>query len=274
MVTTILGKTGLEVVRLAIGGGYGMDADSFRAGLDMGLNYIDTARGYLEGKDEEVIGEAVRGRRDRVILATKAMARDDKGAAESLEASLRALQTDYIDIWQMHWVNTPDELSKVMAPDGALDVGFKAKEEGKVRFFGVTGHNWPQMARNVATGLFDTILMWYNCAFSEPEEIAFPLTMRHNMGVVIMNNLRGGKLLTPPSDWPADRPVPQARDFYRFVLSNPAVHVSASGVQNLDQLKENVRALEDFKPMTPEEIAWMKDYGAALRKTGVLGEGD
>jgi len=274
MVKTILGKTGLEVVRLAVGGGYKMDADSYRTAFDMGINYIDTARVYLEGTDEEAIGKAIRGRRDQVVVATKNMARDAKGAAESLEASLRALDTDYIDIWQMHWVNTPEELAKIMAPGGALEVAWKAREEGKIRFLGVTGHDWAQVARDLATGLFDTVLLWYNCAMPEPEEMVFPIARQFNMGVVIMDTLRWGKLLTPPPGWPSDRPVPKPPDFYRFVLSHPDVHVATSGVFNLDQLRENLQAITDFRPMTPEERAWMRAYGEAARKARTLQEGE
>ena len=137
--TTILGRTGLEVTRLGVGGAYCKTPEGYRAALDCGVNYLDTAPAYYEGKDEETVGKAIAGRRDNLVLATKTWKRTAQGAQKELETSLRLLGTDYIDIWQIHYLNEPDELEKILGPGGAMETVVKAREKGLVRYVGVTG---------------------------------------------------------------------------------------------------------------------------------------
>ena len=99
---TVLGRTGLTVTRLGIGGAYCESADGYRKALDCGVNYVDTARGYRDGEDEKVIGAAIAGRRDALVIATKTATRDAEGARKDLETSLRSLGVDYIDVYQIH----------------------------------------------------------------------------------------------------------------------------------------------------------------------------
>ncbi|MCC7263072.1 MAG: aldo/keto reductase, partial [Candidatus Latescibacteria bacterium] len=154
---TVLGRTGLEVTRLGIGGAYCETPEGYQAALDCGVTYVDTARAYRDGQDEEVIGRALRGRRHQLVLASKTMQRDAAGARQDLETSLRLLQTDYLDIWQLHHLNTQEEREKALGPGGALEEARRAQQEGLVRFVGVTGHDWVQIQAAVATGLFDTV---------------------------------------------------------------------------------------------------------------------
>ena len=93
---TVLGRTGLEVTRLGIGGAYCESADGYRAALDCGVNYVDTARVYRDGEDEKIIGQAISGRRDALVLATKTIKRDAAGARKELETSLSLFGTEYI----------------------------------------------------------------------------------------------------------------------------------------------------------------------------------
>ena len=149
-------------------------ADGYRKSIDAGVNYIDTARAYRDGEDEKVIGAAIKGQRDRLILATKTAKRDAKGARTELETSLQMLGVDYIDVYQLHHLNTQEGRVQALAPGGALEMAQKAREEGLVRFIGLTGHDWFQVQEAVATGLFDTVLCWYNCAMQIPENTVFP----------------------------------------------------------------------------------------------------
>ena len=149
---TILGRTGLVVTRLGTGGAYCETADGYRAALDCGVNYMDTARAYRDGDDERVIGNAIQGRRHELTIATKTAQRDAKGARQDLEISLRLLGTDYIDIYQLHHLNTAEERNRALGADGALEAVQKAREEGLIRFIGVTGHDWEQIQQAVATG--------------------------------------------------------------------------------------------------------------------------
>ena len=166
---TILGRTDLEITRFGIGGAYCESADGYRAALDCGVNYVDTARSYRDGEDEKVIGKAIQGRRHSLVIASKTAKRDAKGARRELETSLRELKTDYLDIIQLHHLNTKEERLQALGPGGALEAALRARDEGLVRFIGVTGHDWVQIEFAVRSGHFDTVLCWYNCALREAE---------------------------------------------------------------------------------------------------------
>ena len=106
---TILGRTNLEVTRFGIGGTYCESVDGYKKALDCGVNYVDTARSYQGGEDEKLIGQAIQGRRHDLIVASKSARRDAEGARQELQTSLRALKTDYLDIFQLHHLNTEAE---------------------------------------------------------------------------------------------------------------------------------------------------------------------
>ena len=258
-----LGRTGLEVTRIGIGGAYCETADGYRAALDCGVNYLDTARVYRNGEDEKVIGQAIRGRRDSLILATKSGQRDAEGARKDLETSLQLLGVDHVDIWQLHHLNTQEEREKALAPGGAMDAARKARDQGLVRFIGVTGHDWPQIAEAVATGLFDTVLCWYNCAMREPEETVFPEAVAHRTGVVIMNASRNDKLFADPD-------APPEENFYRYVLGHSAVHLTIAGLRNVDRFRRIAPALSQRSSLSPDEKTVLERYGAQMRAEGKL----
>jgi len=134
--------------------------DVVRWCYDLGLNCYDTARGYTTS--EERIGKALEDVRDRVILATKSHQRTAEGIRRELEISLRNLRTDYIDVYQLHNVQTEEQWSQVREPSGALTVVEEAKERGKINHIGVTSHS-PDLAVEMAkTGLFETVMIPYN----------------------------------------------------------------------------------------------------------------
>ena len=139
----------------------------------------------------------------------------------------------------------------------------KAREEGLIRFIGGTGHDWVQVQAAVATGLFDTVLCWYNCAMKEPEETVFPEALVHNTGVVIMNASRNDKLFGG-----SDAPPPE--QFYRYVLSHEAVHVTIMGLRNPDLFCQIASALSERAVLTPQEKSNMEAYGAQMRASGKL----
>ncbi len=261
--TITLGRTGLLVTRLGIGGAYCKTVEGYRAALEMGVTYVDTARSYNDGKDEQLIGEAIAGKRSRLTLATKTASRDAKGARADLETSLRLLCTDHIDIWQLHGLDKQADREKALGPGGAYEAAVKAREEGLVRFIGVTGHDWAEIGQAVATGLFDTVLCWYNCAMKEPEELIFPHAQRHNVGVVIMSAGRNDRLF-------GGNDAPPPEDFYRYVLSHPAVHVSLLGLRNLETFERIARSLEERDTLSSDERKALEVYGKQLREAGKL----
>jgi len=258
-----LGRTGLEVTRYGIGGAYCKTIDGYKAALDCGVNYVDTARSYHDGEDEKVIGQAIQGRRDELILASKTSKRDAAGARQELETSLRELKTDHLDIYQLHHLNTEEERKQALGPGGALEAVQQAREEGLVRFVGVTGHDWPQIAQAVLTGHFDTVLCWYNCALREAEETVIPAAQAHNTGVVIMNASRNEKLLKDPK-------APDPVQFYRYVLSNDAVATTIMGLRNVDLFEEVAAGLSERVQITQQEKSELEAYGAERRASGDL----
>jgi len=259
----VLGRTGLKVTRLGIGGAYCESVDTYRAAIDCGVNYIDTARIYRDGEDEKVIGQAIRGIRDRLILATKTIQRSADGALKDLETSLRLLDTEYIDIYQLHHVNTQADLEQSLGPDGALEAVQKARDKGLIRFIGVTGHDGVQMQKDVSTGLFDTVLCWYNCAMREPENTVLPEAKLHNTGVIIMNATRNDRLLNDP-----DAPLPE--QFYRYVLSHEAVHTTIMGLRNIERFCRVASELSERANLTREEKSNIESYGSKMRSLGKL----
>ena len=260
---TELGRTGLTVTRFGVGGAYCETVEGYQRALDHGVDYVDTARAYRDGKDEEVVGQAIQGRRHDLTLATKTVQRDAEGARQDLETSLRLLQTDYIDIYQLHHLNTQEERKKALGPGGALEAVQKARDQGLIRFIGVTGHDWVQIAQAVDTGLFDTVLCWYNCAMREPEETVFPAARAHQTGVVIMNASRNDKLFTgdnPPAD----------EQFYRYVLGHDAVNLTVMGLRDVDRFARIAAALCKRDLLTPKERAELEAYGKGMRDAGKL----
>ena len=258
-----LGRTGLKVTRLGIGGGYCESVDGYRTALDCGVNYMDTARNYREGEDEKVIGQAIQGRRDQLILATKTAARRAEGVRKDLETSLSLLKTEYIDIYQLHHLNTPVEREQALSSGGAVEAAQKAQEEGLIRFIGVTGHDWEQIGQAVATGLFDTVLCWYNCAMKEPEEAIFPQALDLNVGVVIMNASRNDRLFSQTG-------TPPEEHFYRYVLNHPAVHLTIMGLRSTERFDRIASCLSDKVELINQEESKLEIYGSQMREQGKL----
>lgn len=260
---TILGRTQLEVTRFGIGGTYCESVAGYKMALDCGVNYVDTARSYRGGEDEKVIGQAIAGRRHELILASKSVRRDAAGARQELQTSLRALKTDYLDIFQLHHLNTPAERTQALGPGGALEAAQQAREEGLVRFIGVTGHDWVQVEQAVRSGHFDTVLCWYNCAMQEAEETVFPAAQAVNAGVVIMNATRNERLLKGPA-------APAPEQFYRYVLGHDAAHTALMGLRDVERFAQVAAGLAERATLTPQERAALESYGAQQRASGAL----
>lgn len=257
--TTVLGRTGLTVTRLGIGGAYCKTPEGYRTALDSGVTYIDTAPAYHEGKDEAYVGEAIAGRRHNLVLATKTMGRRAQDARKELETSLRLLGTDYVDIWQLHYLNTEADREQVLGPGGALEAAVKACDEGLIRFIGVTGHVWSEISQAVATGEFDTVLCWYSCAKREPEKNVFVEAQKHHTGVIIMNATGTDKLVEPEDS-------PPLANFYRYVLGHPAVNVVLRGLRDVKQFLSVVEDLSERSGLTEVERKYMETYGRRMRK--------
>ena len=241
---TVLGKTGLRVSRLGFGGIpiQRTDAEQTKELIhylhDAGVNYIDTARGYTVS--EEYLGYALQGIRQDFILATKSMARTKEAMEKDIAVSLKNLQTDYIDLYQIHNPSAAD-LEKVMAPGGALEALLEAKAAGKVKHIGITLHPVELLQKAVDLEWAETIMFPYNLVETQAEEL-MKICNQRNIGFVDMKPLAGGA-------------IDDATLALRYICSNPNVTVVIPGMATIDEAKENLAAVEDTAPLSAEELA-------------------
>ena len=243
METMRLGKTGLKVSRIGFGGipiQRLTEAEAIRVVqrcLDLGVTFLDTATGYTTS--EERIGKAIAGRRTQVILATKTQARDRATALQHLEQSLKRLQVDVIDLWQLHNVSTPEALDQVLGPDGALEAARQAVRAGKVRHIGITSHSMDMALKAVPLGYFETIQFPFNFVTSEPAANLLPLARQHNLGFIAMKPLAGGML----SD---------ANLCIKYLLQFDGV-LPDPGIQHVEEIEEIAGIVAGPWELAPEE---------------------
>ena len=249
-----LGKTGIDVTILGLGGEgvlrtFGHDKEAYQLinrAVDLGITYCESARAY--SGSESYYGLALKERRKEIFLTSKSHARDRDGALEHLHETLRNMKTDHLDLWQVHDVRTDEEIEEIFGKGGAIEVFMEAKEQGLVRFLGLTGHHDPQILRKcIGRFDFDTVLMPVNPA--EPHHNSFieqvmPLAVERGMGIVAMKVFfRGAAAQIAPGNLDL---------FYRYALSHP-VSTAVIGCDTIAQLEENVRFASAFSPLTKDE---------------------
>lgn len=256
MPTRSLGQTGQEVTLLGLGGEgvlrtYGREQEAqavIQAALEAGINYFESARAY--SGSEGYLGLGLKGHRQKIFLTSKSHGRTRHEAEAHLHATLKNLDTDYLDLWQVHDVRTMEEVDALGVPGGALEVFRQAKEQGKARFIGVTGHEDPEvLGRALELYDFDTVLLPVNPA--EPHDRSFlPLAkeaFEHGMGVIGMKVLCRGIL---PQI--AENPQELVHELVAYALSQP-VSLIVVGADSVPQVQELAAAARDFRPMTREE---------------------
>jgi len=192
------GKTGLTVSEVGFGGipiirlDVATAVKVLRRAFDRGITFYDTANMYRDS--EEKIGRAFAGEREKIVIATKTIRRDAKGAIRQMENSLRALGTDYIDIYQLHHVTRENDLAAASGPDGAMEALAKAREEGKIRYLGVTSHSIPMAEKLVRTGLFMSIQFPFNFIETSAADGLIDLAKDAGMGILGMKPFAGGMI--------------------------------------------------------------------------------
>ena len=200
--TAELGQSGIEVTRVclgcwAIGGAGWNDVDDDRSvatihrALDLGLNFLDTAEGYGGGHSEEVIGRALRGRREDAIVATKVSHShlQPEALREALDKSMRLLQTDYIDLYQIHW---PTSKTPVEVP---LEEMMKLKEQGKIRAIGVSNFDVPLLERGVKVCQLDSVQPPFNVLWREIDAGVLPFCREHHISIISYSSMAQGLLV-------------------------------------------------------------------------------
>lgn len=252
-----LGKSGLNVSRFCLGGfhmaknGPENAVSVIHRAIDLGVTFFDSAHKYHGGKSDEFYGLALKGgRRQKVLLMSKAELRDETSAIERLEETLRRMNTDYLDLWQCHEVSTMDEVKKIFGPKGSLGAFAKAKEQGKVRHIGFTGHHDPEVHLALLNGFDGWETVQHPVNLIDPHYLSFiknvfPKVGAKGLGRIAMKtnaigNITGNKIATIP-------------ECLRFALAqNPDTIVS--GVETVGQLEENVAIIKTQKPFTEEEV--------------------
>ena len=254
-----LGRTGMKVSVVSFGAMLTPEPEVIRVALDHGVNYIDTARKYMDGKNEEIVGRAIKGRRDKLFVATKTKP-TSKSKAEiiaDVEASLKALGTDYIDVIQLHSL-TDKERIFVAETREALT---KLKQQGKVRFFGVTTHKNEEEVLNALVDdrdrFFDTALVAYN--FKSRKEVAGAIerAAKANIGIIAMKTQAGGY------ETAALGTISPHQAALKWALQNPYVTAAIPGMKDLAQLREDIAVMGMPFKYADERI--LQRYSAAVQ---------
>ena len=271
-----LGRAGVQVSAMGLGGYHLGSAETDQAAneivakaFDHGVTFFDNAWEYHDGLSEERLGKALRGKRDQAFVMTKVCThgRDKKIALRMLEESLRRLQTDHLDLWQIHEVVYDNDPDLIFAPNGAAEALLAAKQQGKVRFVGFTGHKDPEIHLKVLSHdfPFDTVQMPLNCCdatFRSFETHVLPEATRRGIAALGMKSLGGsGELVRHGAVTPEQG--------LRYAMSLP-VATTISGVDTMQVLDQNLRVAVNFQPLASAEMQALRDQCRFLASDGRL----
>ncbi len=252
-----LGKSGLEVSLFCLGGfhmgkkGPENAVRLIHRAIDLGVNFFDSAHKYHDGKSDEYYGAALDpARRQKVLLMSKAQLRDEAGAMRQIEETLRRMKTDYLDLWQCHEVSTMDEVQKIFGPKGSLEAFVKAKQQGKVRHIGFTGHRDPNVHLAMLNGYDGWETVQHPVNLIDPHYLSFvknvlPKVDARGLGKIAMKTNAIGHI--------TENKIATIPECLRFAMAqNP--HTIVSGVETVEELEQNVATIKTAKPYTEEEL--------------------
>jgi len=266
-----LGRTGVEVSLIGLGGWHlGFDyldeqlsIRIIRTAIDSGINFMDNCWDYNEGASETRMGKALRdGYRDRVFLMTKIDGRTKQDAAKQLDESLRRLDTNHIDLVQHHEILRFEDPHRIFDAEGANAALIEARDAGKIRFIGFTGHKDPrihmymlEVARQNGF-VFDTVQMPLNVMdahYRSFEKMVLPELVKQNIGVLAMKTLANGAILKSQTV--------TAIECLQYAMNLPA-SVVITGCESMENLEQALTAARTFKPMTDEQVKTLLDKTA------------
>ncbi|HEY4573246.1 MAG TPA: aldo/keto reductase [Thermoanaerobaculia bacterium] len=270
-----LGKTGEKVSLVGVGGahiGRISEQESLqivRAALDRGINFLDNSWDYNDGKSEEWMGKALKdGYRQKAFLMTKIDGRTGGSAAKQLDESLKRLQVDHVDLLQFHEIIRMNDPDRIFAPGGALEAVLAAKQAGKVRYIGFTGHKDPQIHLHMlktAAGHnfhFDTVQMPLNVMdthFKSFETLVLPVALQQGIGVLGMKPMGDHIILESKAVTPVE--------CLRYTMSLP-VSVVITGIDSLAILEQAVNVARGFQPLSGTDLAALRAKTQGLAQNG------
>src|SRR5271157_6382469 len=270
-----LGRTGEQVSILGVGGyhlGVPTEQEAIRIvrpALDSGMNFLDNCWDYNGGISEERMGKALRdGYRQKAFLMTKIDGRDGKTASQQLTQSLQRLQTDHLDLLQFHEVIRMNDPERIFAPGGGMEAAVKAREAGKVRFIGFTGHKSPQIHKHMLEVAdqhqfkFDSVQMPLNVMDAQYEsfgKIVLPMLQERHIGVLGMKPIGAGILLTSGKV--------SAVECLRYALSLPT-SVVITGCESMKDVQQAIDLGRNFQPLSETERAVLLSKTAEVAKNG------
>jgi predicted aldo/keto reductase-like oxidoreductase len=254
-----LGRTGLKITIVSFGAMLTPESEVMKIAFDHGVNYVDTARRYMGGKNEEIVARALKGKRDKVYVATKIApaSRSKEAMFKDVETSLKALDTDYVDIIQLHNVTGKEDRIFNLEIREALS---SLKKQGKVRFFGVTSHTNEAEVLNALVDdkdrFFDTALVKYNFKSSQETKEAIARAARANIGVIAMKTQVGG--------YTTDKlgPFSPHQAALKWVLQDKHVTAAIPGMRDIAQLREDIAVMGMRFGYLDQLI--LKRYGTAV----------
>jgi aryl-alcohol dehydrogenase-like predicted oxidoreductase len=271
-----LGRTGLQVSVIGVGGYHLGTLPSVEEAIrlvheavDAGVNFFDNAWEYNEGRSEEWLGRALEGRREKVLVMTKVCThgRGRQVAMLQLEQSLKRLRTDHLDVWQIHEVIYENDPDLHFASDGVVAALDQAKQEGKVRFVGFTGHKSPAIHLRMLERSypFDTVQMPLNCfdgTYRSFEQQVLPQVVRRQVAALGMKSLGG-------DGQPILHGVVAAGEALRYAMSLP-VATTITGIDSLEVLRQNLAIARRFTPMSAPEMQALRERCAVYAADGHL----
>jgi len=248
----ILGKTGLKVTSVGFGCMITSDASVIERAADIGINYFDTSRGYQHGNNERMVGAALKRKRNSLYIATKTDGSTKAAVLKELDTSLLELGTDHVEVWHLHGKDKPAD-----APDELFEAQQIAKQQGKIRFAGVSTHNPKEMIPFlVKKGATDVVLATYNFTMDKDVADVMAQAQQAGMGVVAMKVMAGGFRRGKPGDATASklqRPGAMLAAL-KWVLNDPHVHTTIPSMTGMNQLDENLKAMAEPYSSQEEKI--------------------
>jgi uncharacterized protein len=252
-----IGKTGLKPTAVGFGCMITSDQTVIERGADIGITYFDTARGYQGGNNERMVGAALKGKRNSIILSSKTSSPTKERALADLDTSLRELATDHLDIWYLHAKTKPEQVT-----DELMEAQNIAKQAGKIRFAGISTHGGqPELFPAVlAKKHFDVILTSYNFTMDPAMDGLIQSAKDAGIGIVAMKVMAGGFRTIKPGN-------PKYETFQRdgamlsmlkWVLRNKNVDTTIPSITDLDQLDQNLRAMTEGFTSGDEKLLAMR----------------